>query len=111
MTRKVCHHLQHFRNYCYYQGQTKVSSQPDHTGRKGTKFKLFEGKNQQEHSLYLGHKDLFNEKSPAQFILDVKHRKGSEIGVTPLKGPWENWGETEGKEGWHEFQTVAGLLT
>ncbi|WP_440956064.1 putative baseplate assembly protein [Methanosarcina sp. Mfa9] len=90
------------------------SHSPDTDVEKVTNFKLFEGKNQQEHSLYLGHKDLFNVKSPAQFILNVRHRNGSESGVTSLKGSWEYWGELEGREGWHKFQTIdrtSGLST
>lgn len=81
---------------------------------KITRFNLFQGKNQQEHILYIGHKDLFNVKSSAEFILYIKHYKGTWAGVTPLKVSWEYWGEIEGKEGedWYGFNTIdqtAGL--
>lgn len=81
---------------------------------KITRFNLFKGKNQQEHILYIGHKDLFNVKSNAEFILYVKRYKGTGAGVKPLKVSWEYWGEMEGKEGkdWYGFNTIdqtAGL--
>ena len=77
---------------------------------KITKFNLFEGKNMQEHSLYLGHKDLFNIKSTAQFTLFVNHRTGAEGVLFPLKVSWEYWGEIKGKEGedWQKFNIVDG---
>ncbi|MDL1973328.1 MAG: putative baseplate assembly protein [Deltaproteobacteria bacterium] len=70
-------------------------------------FTLFEGKNMQEHSLYIGHKDLFNVKSTAQFILSITHY-GVGAGVTPLKASWEYWGEINGQEGkdWQKFQVI-----
>lgn len=75
---------------------------------KVTRFNLLEGKNFQEHSLFIGHKDLFNIKGTAQFILSVTHKTGTEAGVTPLKVLWEYWGEVEGEEGegWRNFQTI-----
>ncbi|MCK5013010.1 MAG: putative baseplate assembly protein [Candidatus Omnitrophica bacterium] len=75
---------------------------------KITKFNVFEAKNVQEHSLYLGHKDLFNIKSNAKFTLFINHRQGTETGLTPLKLSWQYWGEVEGEEGesWHEFTTM-----
>ena len=75
---------------------------------KVTKFNLFEGKNLQEHSLYIGHKDLFNIKSTAQFTLEITHLAGTTEGVTPLKLLWEYWGEAKGKEGedWRKFYTI-----
>ncbi len=74
---------------------------------KITRFNLFEAKNMQEHSLYIGHKDLFNVKSTAQFILSVTHYGGT-IGVSPLKVSWEYWGEVKGEEGecWRKLQTI-----
>ncbi|HYN44634.1 MAG TPA: putative baseplate assembly protein [Candidatus Limnocylindrales bacterium] len=77
---------------------------------KITKFNLFEGLDLQEHSLYIGHKDLFNIKSTAQFTLLVRHRAGTETGVTPLKVSWEYWGEVKGTEGeeWRRFNTIDG---
>jgi hypothetical protein len=77
---------------------------------KITKFSLFEGKNMQEHSLYIGHKDLFNIKSTAQFTIYIIHRAGTEGGVTPLKLSWEYWGEVKGEEGedWQKFNAIDG---
>jgi hypothetical protein len=77
---------------------------------KLTRFNLFEGKNMQKHSLHIGHRDLFNIKSTAQFSLDITHRAESEAGVTPLKLSWEYWGEIEGEEGekWRKFNTIDG---
>jgi hypothetical protein len=79
---------------------------------KLTRFNLFEGKNMQEHSLHLGHKDLFNIKSTAQFSLDITHLAGTEAGVIPLKLSWEYWGEKGGEEeegeDWRKFNTIDG---
>lgn len=77
---------------------------------KITKFNLFEGKNMQEHGLYLGHSDLFNIKGTALFSLYVTHRSGTEVGVTPLKLSWEYWGEVKGEKGedWQEFNITDG---
>lgn len=77
---------------------------------KVTRFALFEGKNLQEHGLYLSHKDLFNVKSTAIFTATTKHRAGTDAGVTPLEMSWEYWGEVKGEEGegWHAFETVDG---
>jgi hypothetical protein len=79
---------------------------------KLTRFNLFEGKNMQKHSLHLGHKNLFNIKSTAQFSLDITHLAGTEAGLTPLKLSWEYWGEIEGEEeegeNWREFNTSDG---
>jgi len=75
---------------------------------KVTKFNLFEGKNMQEHSLYIGHKDLFNVKSTAQFILSITHREGTQTGIDPLEVSWEYWGEVKGEEEarWVKFNPV-----
>jgi len=75
---------------------------------KITKFNLFEGKNMQEHSLYIAHKDLFNIKSTAHFILSITHREGTQSGINPLKVSWEYWGEVEGEEEarWIKFNPV-----
>lgn len=77
---------------------------------KITKFNLLEGLDLQEHSLYIGHKDLFNIKSTAQFTLLLSHRTGTETGVTPLEVSWEYWGEVKGTEGeeWRKFNTIDG---
>jgi len=71
---------------------------------KLTEFALFEGKNMQEHSLYIGHKDVFNVKSKATFSLDFV----IESGVMPTAELlWEFWGEQEGEEGedWRCFNS------
>lgn len=79
---------------------------------KITKFNLFEGKNMQEHSLYLGHKDLFNIKSKAQFTLFINHRADAEEVISPLEVSWEYWGEVEEEEGadWRKFDTIDGTF-
>jgi len=65
---------------------------------KITKFNLFEGKNMQEHSIYLCHKDLFNIKSKANFILSIRHREGTQNGIDPLDVSWEYWGRSKEKK-------------
>jgi len=60
---------------------------------KVTAFNLFEGKDLQEHSFYLGHTDLFNVKSAARFVILITHLEGSTSGLGPLKLSWEYWGE------------------
>lgn len=77
---------------------------------KITRFSLFEGKDMQEHSLYLGHADLFNIKGAAEFALSVSHRPGTEAGITPLVSSWEYWGEAKGEEGqdWRKFDIIDG---
>lgn len=72
---------------------------------KVTKFNLFEGKNIQEHSLYLGHKDLFNIRSKGEIILKVALAPGTEMGNTSLNLIWEYWGDDKDnkKEGWIEL--------
>ncbi|MCD4775056.1 MAG: hypothetical protein K8S15_03280, partial [Candidatus Aegiribacteria sp.] len=88
---------------------TLLYSHPASTSvEKITKFNLFEGKNMQEHNLYIGHKDLFNIKSTAHFILSITHREGTQSGINPLKVSWEYWGEVEGEEeeGWLKFNTI-----
>lgn len=76
---------------------------------KVTKFNLFEGKDMQEHCVYIAHKDFFNVKSPLKFTIYITHRAGTGAGITPLDVSWEYWGEIKtedggGKgEGWHKF--------
>jgi len=71
-------------------------------------YPLFEGKNMQEHSIYLGHKELFDVKSAANFFIFITHREGTVDGNTPLELTWEYWGEVEGEEGedWRTFETI-----
>lgn len=77
---------------------------------KITQFNLFEGKNMQEHSLYIGHKDLFNIKNAANFTLFINHLPGTDTGVTSIKVSWQYWGEVKGEEGaeWREFDVIDG---
>lgn len=72
---------------------------------KITKFHVFESRNLQEHILYLGHKDLFNVKSPVLFTLNITLMAGTEQGLEPLQLAWEYWGEIKGQEGtdWQAF--------
>lgn len=72
---------------------------------KITKFHVFESRNLQEHILYLGHKDLFNVKSPVLFTLNITLMAGTEQGLEPLQVAWEYWGEIKGQEGidWQAF--------
>lgn len=73
--------------------------------KKISNFTLYESENMQEHSLYIGQKDLFNVKSKATFVFSVSYHQGSQ-GSTPLKTSWEYWGEKEGEEeeNWYKFQ-------
>ena len=68
-------------------------------------FTLYESKNLQEHSLYIGQEDLFNVKSKAAFIFSVSLANDLS-GSMPLNLSWEYWGEKEGieGEGWYAFQ-------
>ena len=61
------------------------------TVEKITTFELFEGKNLQEHILYLGHKNLFNVKGKVEFRLAVSP-KNSEIANNQLVS-WQYWAE------------------
>lgn len=72
---------------------------------KITKFHVFESRNLQEHILYLGHKDLFNVKSPVLFTLNITLMAGTEQGLEALQVVWEYWGEIKGQEGtdWQAF--------
>ena len=66
---------------------------------KVTSFELFKGKNLQEHTLYLGHKDLFNIKEASE--IRIKTRFYSELSDRHLVR-WEYWGEdAEKNTGWH----------
>lgn len=72
---------------------------------KITKFHVFESRNLQEHILYLGHKDLFNVKSPVLFTLNITLMAGTEQGLESLQVAWEYWGDVKGQEGtdWQPF--------
>ena len=70
---------------------------------KETSFELFEGKNLQEHILYLGHSDLFNVKSNVTFELTISPWN-SKIADDQLVS-WQYWGESEGTKilDWYDF--------
>jgi len=61
---------------------------------KVTVFELFEGRNRQEHILYLGHKDLFHIKpvsdSPSNLVLQLVISEAAQPNL-PLE--WSYWGE------------------
>lgn len=65
---------------------------------KVTRFNLFEGKNMQEHSLYIGHKDLFNIEGAGKITIEVALAPGTEVGNPSLNLIWEYWGEDKEKE-------------
>lgn len=73
---------------------------------KVTQFELFEGKNWQEHILYLAHNEYFAIKSEAQITLRVEHAPGASSNLQAFNVIWEFFGvtETDTEEGWHEFQ-------
>ena len=73
--------------------------------RRVTHFELFEGKNWQEHVLFLGHEKYFAIKSEAQLELEVE-LVGSVSNLEPLNIVWEFFGDTEQvkEEGWHRFK-------
>lgn len=74
--------------------------------RKLTKFELFEGKNFQEHILYLAHGEYFDLKSGAQVELEVEHAPVSPQNLQPLTIAWEFFGEVSKVEGWHGFEVA-----
>jgi hypothetical protein len=83
--------------------------------KKVTRFELFEGKNFQEHVLFLGHADYFAIKSEAQIELRVEHA-GSFASLLPLNLAWEFFGVTDvpkTEDGWHALEVqgdgTAGL--
>lgn len=89
----------------------KFDHSPNTKVEKITKFNLFEGKNLQEHILYIAHKELFNIKGKAQFNLYVTHHPGTETGVTSLDYLWEYWGkiknnDSEEIEDWQKFDEM-----
>jgi baseplate J-like protein len=83
--------------------------------KKVTRFELFEGKNFQEHVLFLGHADYFAIKSEAQIELRVEHA-GSFASLPRLNLAWEFFGVTDvpkTEDGWHALEVesdgTAGL--
>lgn len=71
-------------------------------------FVLFSGNDQQEHTLYMGHKDLFNIKSKGRIAVEVTFAAGSEAGNSSLNLIWEYWGENkeENKTDWISLQVL-----
>ncbi|MFZ3384894.1 MAG: hypothetical protein WA144_13305, partial [Candidatus Methanoperedens sp.] len=80
---------------------------------KVTNFTLFEGKDMQEHCVYIAHKDFFNVKSTLTFTIYITHHAGIEAGVTSLDVSWEYWGEVKTEDGggkgedWHKFAVFS----
>ncbi|HET9530902.1 MAG TPA: hypothetical protein VFQ92_11150, partial [Blastocatellia bacterium] len=72
--------------------------------RKLTRFELYEGKNFQEHVLYLAHGEYFDIKSEALIELLIEHAPGSASNLQPLNIVWEFFGELAKEEGWHPFE-------
>ena len=111
--------------FCEYSSITKISGNIvilsnilDHPYAINTEvkkivdFTLYESKNVQEHSLYIGQKDLFNVKSKAEFVFVVSYTKESSSGMS-LNLIWEYWGEKEGEkeEDWYRFHAPGTLGT
>ncbi len=82
---------------------------------KVTVFKLFEGKNLQEHTIYFGYTNLLNIENPVEIELTLS---GWDSGLTnPELAKWEYYGERENTagdktEGWYslavaQHQTIA----
>ena len=67
---------------------------------KITHFELFEGKNLQEHVIYLGHNDVFNLKGMTQVELTFSLTRGTLLQFRSLI--WEYWGERTMAEGGDE---------
>lgn len=59
-------------------------------------FSLFTGANQQEHSLYLGQKDLLNIKGLGEIMLKITVPPA--LGIAQLDVLWEYWGEDKEKK-------------
>jgi hypothetical protein len=76
-----------------------------------TQFSLLEGKNVQQHVLYLGHNDYFSVKSEASFELRLTQAAGSAAGLSPLPVLWEFWGSVasapSAPDAWQPFQVQA----
>ena len=75
--------------------------------RKVTQFELYEGKNWQEHILYVAHDKYFAIKSEAQFTLLVEHAPGANSNLQPFEVVWEFFAEIDKVKGWFEFQIDA----
>lgn len=58
---------------------------------EGESFTLFRGKDQQEHSLYLAHEDLFNQTAPARIVVDFVVTSPAAEDKKGLQFKWEYW--------------------
>lgn len=61
--------------------------------KKATAFELFEGKNLQEHTLYLGHTDMFNITGGAKITLHIGNTEHLWDLADDKLVRWEYWGE------------------
>ena len=68
---------------------------------------LFSGVDQQEHSLYLGQKDLLNIKGPGQIRLAITVPPA--LGNAVLEVVWEYWGEDKekGVDRWVRLEVLS----
>ncbi|WP_036798636.1 putative baseplate assembly protein [Pleurocapsa sp. PCC 7319] len=76
---------------------------------KVVNFELFTGKNQQEHSLYLGHSTLFNLTGNARLTLEIQPEDSlTQLADTNLVS-WQYWGEDRATKTlrWYPFDNVA----
>jgi hypothetical protein len=78
--------------------------------KKVTRLELFEGKNLQEHVLYLGHDKLFNIDGDAVVICRVSPTKWASSLSDPGIVQWQYWGEAENPN-WHPLQVRPGDLS
>ncbi len=78
---------------------------------KVTRFSLLEGKNVQEHVLYVAHSDYFSVKSEASFALRLTLAPGTAAGGSPMPVKWEYWGSIatapSAPDGWQPFEVEA----
>lgn len=73
---------------------------------KVTSFPLFEGRNIQEHAIYLGHNDLFNIKGEATLAIRLECSKfGLKLADTSVV-QWEYWGEAIIMKGTKEIKEI-----
>jgi hypothetical protein len=72
--------------------------------RRVTQFELFEGRNWQEHILYLGHSEYFAIESEAQLTVRVQHAPGVSSNLQSLNVVWEFFSEIDKVEDWFPFQ-------
>ncbi len=89
-----------------YVHTTNVVSEDGNMRDKQGAFTVFSGIDQQEHSLYLGHTDLFNIESAGEVTIEIALALGTEIGNSSQNLIWEYWGEDKEnqKDNWIAFQ-------